>query len=142
MSRETIVVGFKLGAPGQQALEAAIGEARLRDARLVVIHSAKGGPLNESEMRSYQEHEKALEEIGQRLTEEGIEHEARRYVRGMSPAEDLADIAAAEQASLLVIGHRRRSRTGKYLLGSDTQGILLMSPCPVLVVRTDDLPGD
>jgi nucleotide-binding universal stress UspA family protein len=142
MAEETILVGFKIGDPGELALETAIDEARRRDARLLVIHSMKGGPLSESETLQFQAHERALEEIDRRLTDEGIEHEVQSFVRGMAPAEDLADIAASEEVSLLVIGHHRRSRTGKYLLGSDTQGILLMAPCPVLVVRTEEMAGD
>jgi nucleotide-binding universal stress UspA family protein len=132
-----IVVGFKTGAPGRAALEAAIAEARLRDAPLIVIHSMRGGHLGDDEIRELQDCEKALEEVDRRLTDEGIDHETQRYVRGRSPAEDLADVASTKGASLLVIGHRHRSKTGKYFLGSDTQEILLQSPCPVLAVRTD-----
>ncbi len=32
----------------------------------------------------------------------------------------------------MVIGYRRRSRTSKFMLGSNTQELLLEAPCPVL----------
>jgi nucleotide-binding universal stress UspA family protein len=136
MERETIVVGFKVGEPGRMALEAAISEARRREARLIVVHSMPGGQMSEDEVAELHENEKALEEIDRQLSEQGIEHETESYVRGMSPAEDLAEAAESMGASLLVIGHRKRSKTGKYVLGSDTQEILLRVACPVLVVRS------
>ena len=137
--KPTIVVGYTTLAPGRAALEKAITEAPLRDARLVVIHSVKSGPSTEHEVRDLQEHEKALEEIDSRLTEAGIEHKIRKYARGMSPAEDLAEATQDEEASLLVVGYSHRSRTSKALLGSDVQQILLAAPCPVLAVRPDHL---
>lgn len=134
---ETIVVGFADNEPGRAALEAAITEAKRREARLVVVHSMVGGPDREREVRELQEHNKALEEIEKRMEAEGVSGKARMHVRGLSPAEDLAETAEAEGASLLVIGYRRRSRTSKYLLGSDAQQIILASPCPVLAVGLD-----
>jgi len=137
--KPTIVVGYTTRAPGRAALEKAITEARSRDARLIVVHSFKSGPSTEHEIRDLQEHEKALEEIDRRLTDEGIDHKIRKYVRGMSPAEDLAEATRDEGASLLVVGYSHRSRTSKALLGSDVQQILLDAPCPVLAVRADHL---
>ena len=58
--------------------------------------------------------------------------ELRELVRGKSPAQDLADLAAEEKADLIVIGYRHRTKSGKYFLGSDAQDILLAAPCPVL----------
>ena len=45
-------------------------------------------------------------------------------------------------AILIVVGYRRRSPAGKFLLGSDAQQILLEAPCPVLAVRPADEDGD
>ena len=39
----TIVVGYITTKEGQAALEAAIAEARLRRAKLLIIHSRRGG---------------------------------------------------------------------------------------------------
>ncbi|MCW2811511.1 MAG: hypothetical protein JWP61_1969, partial [Friedmanniella sp.] len=40
-------------------------------------------------------------------------------------------------AELLVIGARRRSPVGKFLLGSVTQTLILQSEVPVLVVKAE-----
>lgn len=49
-------------------------------------------------------------------------------------------VSAAERldASLVVIGLRRRTPTGKLLFGSDAQRILLDSPSRVLAVKADE----
>lgn len=134
--RETIVVGYTRDS-GDGVLEAASAEARRREARLVVIHSMESGPDNEREIREYQEHQRALAEIEARFEEAAIPVKTGLHVRGLSPADELAQTVEEEQAVLLVIGYRRRSRTSKYLLGSDTQEILIACPCPVLAVGRD-----
>ncbi len=56
-------------------------------------------------------------------------------MRGQDGADEV--VAAAERlgASLVVIGLRRRSPTGKLIFGSDAQRILLDAGCPVLAVK-------
>jgi nucleotide-binding universal stress UspA family protein len=55
--------------------------------------------------------------------------------------EDVADaiIALAKRngAEILVIGARKRSPLGKFLMGSATQSIILDAPMPVLVVKAE-----
>jgi len=52
------------------------------------------------------------------------------------PAEAL--LAAAEDADLLVLGTRGRSRLGGLLLGSVSQMCAAAAPCPVLLVKAPD----
>ena len=58
-------------------------------------------------------------------------------VRVGEPVTEIRKVAAEVQHDVLVIGMRRRSRVGKFLLGSDLQEILLLSAQPVLAVPTD-----
>lgn len=46
-------------------------------------------------------------------------------------------VAAVEDcaAALLVIGIRRRTSVGKFVMGSDAQRILMLAQCPVLAVK-------
>lgn len=50
-------------------------------------------------------------------------------------AETILSLAQQADASLLVIGARRRSPVGKALLGSVTQNLILQADIPVLVVK-------
>lgn len=134
----SIVVGYTLTGEGEAALDRAIAEARLRSVTLEVVHSRReGGERDVDDMRRSDE---ALAAVRERLEAEGIEHRVHHFIRGNSPSEDLVALARESEADLLVIGLRHRTRTGKFLLGSNAQDILLDSPCPVLAVKADHPP--
>ena len=50
----------------------------------------------------------------------------------------MSDFADRLKASLIVIGLRRRTPTGKLLTGSQAQRTLLDANCPVLAVKASD----
>ncbi|UFU04817.1 universal stress protein [Ruania halotolerans] len=124
-----IVVGFIATAEGRAALEAAVEEAGRRgDTVTVVVHAPRGAEQADVDL--------AADEVRQR-----IDGELLREVRSVAPGSDVAEalMAAAESlnASLIVIGLRRRSPLGKLILGSNAQRILLDAPCPVLAVKPE-----
>jgi nucleotide-binding universal stress UspA family protein len=131
-----IVVGYVMTDEGRAALEWAIEEAgRHDDTEIVVVHSIKGGRSMEVEQEEILTYRRELDTIEQRLTDAGIPHTIRRLIRGLTPVEDLIKVVDEERADIIVIGIRRRSRTGKLLVGSDAQDILLRANCPVLGVK-------
>lgn len=132
----TIVVGYVPKAEGRAALRRAAEEATLRDAKLVVVNSHRGG-------RSFDRDEAAasdaaLMEVREQLDSTGVPYEVRQLVRGLDPAEDLVAVAEQVQAEFIVIGLRRRSPVGKLILGSNAQRVLLDAPCPVLAVKAEE----
>ena len=130
-----VVVGYVPTAEGRAALRRAALECRLRNARLIVINSNRGGrDLDGAEADLY---ERELADVRAQLDEAGITHEERQLVRGLEPAEDLIAVAEEVDAEFIVIGLRRRSLVGKLILGSNAQRILLEAPCPVLAVKAD-----
>lgn len=129
-----IVVGFVNTAEGRAALARAIEEARLRDAKLVVVRSTHGKEPDE-EVVTYQEE---LAEVDHQLAEARIPHSVHFLARGNSPSEDLVQVASEEKAEIIVIGLRRRSPVGKALLGSNAQAVLLDAECPVLAVKASE----
>ena len=129
----SIVVGYVPKPEGRAALRRAAEEARLRDARLVVVNSHRGG--REFDSDDAMETEAQLQEVRDQLEGAGVEHEIRQMVRGMDPAEDLIALAAEVEADFIVIGLRRRTPVGKLILGSNAQRVLLDAPCPVLAVK-------
>jgi nucleotide-binding universal stress UspA family protein len=130
----TIVVGYVPKPEGHAALRRAAEEALLRDAKLVVVNSHRGG--REFDLDDSIRSEAELEQIRDQLTKAGVSHEIRQLVRGMDPADDLIQVAADVQADFIVIGLRRRSPVGKLILGSNAQRILLDASCPVLAVKS------
>jgi nucleotide-binding universal stress UspA family protein len=132
----TIVVGYVPKAEGRAALRRGAEEAQLRNAKLVVVNSHRGG--REFDRDDALETETQLQEVRDELSAAGVEHEIRQLVRGMDPAEDLINVATDVSAEFIVIGLRRRTPVGKLILGSNAQRILLDAPCPVLAVKAVD----
>ena len=134
----TIVVGYTSTPEGEAALVRAMEEAQLRGARLEVVHSRKEGQDRDADdILRYNE---AMERISQRLAEANVENHTHDYIQGHTPAEDIVACALETGAELIVIGLRHRTKTGKYLMGSVAQDVLLDAPCPVLAVRAADAP--
>ena len=132
----TIVVGYVPKSEGRAALKRAAEEAQLRDARLVVVNSHRGG--REFDADDAIKTEAQLDEVRSTLQEAGVENEVRQLVRGMDPAEDLINVAKEVDAEFIIIGLRRRSPVGKLILGSNAQRVLLDAPCPVLAVKATE----
>ena len=122
-----VVAGFIANEEGRAALSAAIEEARNRGQRLVVIvHAPRGERDRLGE---------AVEEARGLTADCGLEVDVRP-----NDAEDLAEeiLRVVEEVNpvLIVIGLRRRSVTGKLILCSNAQRILLDSPTPVLAIKS------
>ncbi len=117
-----IVVGYSPKPEGKAALRWAVREASLRNAGLVVVHTAP-----EVEMGNLQE----------QLVASALPFEIRNAEDALDPAEELVSAAEGTGAELIVIGLRRRSAVGKLLLGSNAQRVLLDAACPVLAVKAD-----
>ncbi|MBN1631046.1 MAG: universal stress protein [Thermoleophilia bacterium] len=141
-----IVVGFKWTPEGKAALEWAIEEARRRDAEVIVVASSRGNvnvvigdpPALDSELDRIKAARGELDEAERLLAAAGVPYAIRRYTRGNSAAEDLSDVVAREAADMVVIGLRRRTRTGKLLMGSNALDILLNVGCPVVGVKAKE----
>lgn len=131
----TVVVGYVAKAEGDAALDRAIEEAKLRDAKVVVVNSHRGGHEFDGDAAIRAESE--MEAVKAKLEASGVPYDLRQLVRGFEPAEDLISIAESSNAELIVIGLRRRSPVGKLILGSNAQRILLDAKCPVLAVKAE-----
>ncbi len=127
----TIVVGFVPTPEGEAALRAAVVEARLRDQPLHVVNSSRGDALADPRFASAG----ALDEVRAVLDAAGVVYEIDQQVRGHEAADEVVEAADRVNASLIVIGLRRRTPTGKLITGSQAQRILLDAHCPVLAVK-------
>lgn len=118
----TVVIGYVTRPEGEAALVAGIEEARRRDADVVVVQRPGDGDQPEAG------------ETPAVLTGSGLTHELRLLPPGVELAEELVATASAAD-DLIVIGIRRRTATGKLILGTSAQHVLLDAACPVLTVK-------
>jgi nucleotide-binding universal stress UspA family protein len=130
-ARMTIVVGYVPTPEGEAALSAAITEAGLRDQPLHVVNTSRGDSLVDSRFASVE----ALAGVRARLDSAGVVYEIDQHVGHHDAADEVVDAADRVKASLIVIGLRRRTPTGKLITGSQAQRILLDAHCPVLAVK-------
>jgi nucleotide-binding universal stress UspA family protein len=121
----TVVIGYVPTPEGEAALATGIAEARLRDASLVVVHRPRNAASAAAETT----------EVTATLAGSGVAHEVRPLTEGLELAESLVTAAHDSAAALVVIGLRRRTPTGKLILGTSAQAVLLDAPCPVLTVK-------
>ena len=127
----TILVAYVPRPEGRAALDKGIEIATRRNERLVVVNAGPGGRQEDPSIVNGYE----AERVEERLATLPIEAELKQFVRGKSTIEEIEEMVAALQVSVLVIGLRKRSPVGKLLLGSMAQEILLNVDCPVLAVK-------
>ena len=131
----TIVVGYVPKPEGRAALRAAIEEADLRKEPLHVLNTSRGDAVVDPAYSSGED----LDEVRRQLEASGVDFEVEHRISGNDGADDVISAAERLGASLVVIGLRRRSPTGKLIFGSSAQRILLDVPCRVLAVKADSL---
>jgi nucleotide-binding universal stress UspA family protein len=129
----TIVVGYVPTPEGRAALRAAVDEALLRQERLHAVNTSRGDSVVDPSFASTDD----VAEVRRQLEASDVEFELEHRISGHDGAQDVTDAVERLDASLVVIGLRRRSATGKLIFGSSAQRILLDVPCRVLAVKAD-----
>lgn len=126
-----IVVPVVMTPAGQLAIQEAKKEASLRNASLVLVGNA---PVTESLVETATSLRDHMTQLEKDLIGDGFDVKSDWTV-GDDLARQVLEAARRHNAILIVLGLRRRSPTGKALLGSYEQDILLEAPCPVISVR-------
>jgi nucleotide-binding universal stress UspA family protein len=115
----------------------AVELAKRDKAKLVIAHveqdvAGKGGgpiPATEDEIQA------EIRTLAEEISAAGLETtvEMHNIMLG-GPAHLIASIAEASDANLIVVGTRGHSSVAGVVLGSVTQRLLHVAPCPVLAV--------
>jgi nucleotide-binding universal stress UspA family protein len=129
----TILVGYVPSPEGEAALRAAIDEARRRGEKLLVVNTTRGDAYVDPRFAQ----EPDLSHVREELAALGVDFDIRQVLGARDAAEEIIDLAEQTDASLVVIGLRRRSAVGKLIMGSAAQQILLGVGCPVLAVKAE-----
>jgi nucleotide-binding universal stress UspA family protein len=137
-----IVVGYVEAPESKAALERAVAEAQAHSGELHVVRilvlRADETPDEARELAEAGAADREdLERLADRLRADGIATHPHVATTTQQPSEALLDIAREQQADMIVLGLRRRSRVGKVLFGSTLQEVLLEAECPVLAVKAD-----
>ena len=129
----SILVGYIPTPTGEAAVEAGIKEAAWRGVKLRIANSRKRGPLVDDAVAD----DEQLEEVRQRAEEQGVSAEVFTLAHEDDVVDSLLEAADAWSVDLLVIGLRKRSQVGKFIMGSSAQRILLQADVPVLAVKAE-----
>ena len=127
----TIVVAYVPRPEGQAALDKGIEIAKRRKEHLLVVNASPGGGKEDPTVLDGQDYER----VKRLLDDAGIDGELKQFIRGKSAVEEIENLVASSNASLLIIGLRKRSAVGKLIMGSVAQDLLLSISCPVLAVK-------
>ncbi len=139
--KQRIVVGIDGSDQSREALEWAIGEARLRGAKLEVVHAwiwpslSSEHPsfpaITDPDLEAKAFLAKFTKEVLEKVPASDLEIEELTLV---GPAALVLD-EQAEGADLLVVGARGHGGFTGLLLGSVSQQVTHHAPCPVVIIR-------
>lgn len=127
----SILVGYVPSPTGEAAVDAAIEEANWRGVKLRIANSRKRGPLVEGTVAE----DADLEAVKKRAEDAGVDVEVFALAHEDDVVDSLLEAADAWSVDLIVIGMRKRSQVGKFIMGSSAQRILLQADVPVMAVK-------
>ncbi len=129
-----ILVGYNGSGACKKALELAKQHAAVWQGRIEVVQA-----VTRSEPLSYDTIVNAEQQLAQEvkhlLDGKRGSFETTLLVGTQNPGEQIVNFAQAINADEIIIGSQKRSRIGKFVLGSTTQFVVLNAPCPVVVVK-------
>jgi len=145
-----IVVGVDASEPAEAAIEQAFETAASHERSEIhainvsesfesAIHTSTADPLKVVTARAALE-QRLRQKLDDMQRSARIDCLARpprifTHLRTDRPAHEIASLAAAVEADVVVVGTHGRHGIAKLLLGSVAESLVRMSPCRVLVVR-------
>lgn len=134
-----ILFANKGSSAGDRALLYVEHLARIEEAEVVVVH-AYLVPERYVTTESYEELHASFQKAAWDVVDDAVEElldakiVARGVVREGPAAQTILEVAAEENASLIVMGTRGPSSATELLLGSVSTDVLRLARCPVMAV--------
>jgi nucleotide-binding universal stress UspA family protein len=129
----TILVALSPSERRTRIMDFAVEEAKLRDKKLIIVHSLYGGDRTSEE--EIEQGENLLKWAEEKARDAGLDVETHLLVRGKEPADDVLDFMKEVKPDMVIVGVKKRSPTGKLIFGSVPQKIILNSEVPVVSIR-------
>jgi nucleotide-binding universal stress UspA family protein len=138
---EAVLCGVDWHAGCREAVRVAERLSGALGARLILAHVAPTPltptvsivPGGQAEL-AYTEGRDAAELLAEIASEEHLDEHVERRIAFGDPAEQLAALAADENAAFLVVASHGRGALRTILLGSVANSLAVRAPCPVVVV--------
>ena len=127
----TVLVAYVPTPEGDAAYGAAVEEAGRRGERLVLLNTPREGAPVSTAVAD----EDTVRGLVGRAAAAGVDVEVRQDAHAGDLSDEVVRVAGAVDASVIVVGLRKRSPVGKLLMGSTAQRILLDADRPVLAVK-------
>lgn len=127
----TVLIGYLPAPEGRAALDVGFAEAAVRGTDAIVVTSPRKGAPDVITSLSDKARAEILEIAGKHAVEARIEQPTHED----DLVGTLNTFARENNCDLIVIGLRKRSAIGKFILGSQAQRILLESEIPVLTTK-------
>lgn len=129
------------GSPAsQRAVAEAARLAKANSGRLILLYVANtaapeaSAKFWENVRQAFLEEGRAVLEEAEKVADEAGVPLKTRLEEGY-PSERIVEVARVEDADLIVVGCRGRSKLAKMFLGSVASRVIAAASCPVLVVR-------
>jgi nucleotide-binding universal stress UspA family protein len=135
---ERIVLAVDGSEPAQRALPVAADIASKYGSEVIAVHVleqqlGRGGPIA---FETTEEATRVADDAARTLKDVGVSAraEARAALAGRA-AQEIMDVAASEDAGLIVMGSRGMSDWQGLLIGSVAHKVVHLSSVPVLIIR-------
>lgn len=128
-----ILVGYDGSDVAKEALALAQNHAKIYNASVDVVTSMTKG--DEDNLEDIENSKGGLEYAKTLFDKENIPCETHLLIRGLSPGEDIVRFAGTNNIDEIIVGVKKISKVGKFLLGSTAQYVILKAHCPVVTVK-------
>ena len=140
---QQIMIAWDGSRPSHRAFQVALDLARRYDAELTVLsvayspaHAETEADRVESVDAARQYLDQTFDSVRDRAESVGVPLE-HVIIEGDHPAEDILRHAHEHGFDLVVVGHHRNRRTGRFLLHGVAERMIAHAPMPVLVVADE-----
>ena len=152
LNLKTVLVPTDFSENSKKALIYAVRLAQRNDSSLILFHALElpefvqlrppdiSGRFNEAEMKLFDDAVRRCEDSLVRLSRDlgasNVKIETLQRVG--KPYEEIIKIARERGVDLIIVGTHGYTGLKHFLLGSTTERVVRVSPCPVLVVRKEE----